>query len=198
KQLEWITLLYGNLRILFGDREDVFVGGDLLWYPVEGEPTIVNAPDVFVVFGRPKGDRGSYKQWEEAGVPFTVVFEVLSPGNTVTEMEKKLAFYEEHGVEEYYLYDPDANFLTVRCRRGTTLVGVRPANGHISTRLGIRFELTDSGMTVYHPNGRRFLSVEELEEERLRLEQRATQAEGERRRAEAAEQSLARLKELSR
>ncbi|NEX15989.1 MAG: hypothetical protein C1943_04960 [Halochromatium sp.] len=26
------------------------------------------APDLFVVFGRPKGRRGSYRQWEEDGI----------------------------------------------------------------------------------------------------------------------------------
>ena len=34
-----------------------------------------------VVFGRPKGRRGSYRQWEEDNIPPQVVFEILSPGN---------------------------------------------------------------------------------------------------------------------
>ena len=34
-----------------------------------------------VVFGRPKGYRGSYRQWEEGGIAPQVVFEILSPGN---------------------------------------------------------------------------------------------------------------------
>src|SRR5438309_750195 len=85
KQFRWILLLVGNLAALFRNREDVFVGGDLLWYPVKGEPGVRNAPDVFVVFGRPKGDRRSYKQWEENNVPLTVVFEIMSPGNTAEE-----------------------------------------------------------------------------------------------------------------
>jgi len=29
-------------------------------------------------------------------------FEIRSPGNTQTEMDKKLVFYDRHGVEEYY------------------------------------------------------------------------------------------------
>ena len=53
-----------------------------------------------MAFGRPKGKRGSYRQWEEAGVPLTVVFEILPPGNTVTEMDRKYIFYEEYGVED--------------------------------------------------------------------------------------------------
>ena len=86
RQLRWIVTLYGNLAALFRDRPDVFVGGNQFWYPVEGEPEVRAAPDVYVIFGRPKGDRGSYRQWEEENVPPTVVFEVLSPGNTWTEI----------------------------------------------------------------------------------------------------------------
>src|SRR4051812_22137589 len=85
-QLRWIVTLFGNLAALFRDRDDVFVAADLLWYPVEGQNEVRAAPDVLVVFGRPKGDRGSYMQWEEANVPVTVAFEILSPGNTIKEM----------------------------------------------------------------------------------------------------------------
>src|SRR5262245_17681242 len=80
-QFRWIQTIEGNLEALFRERDDVFVAGDNLWYPVEGEVEVRQAPDVYVVFGRPKGDRGSYKQWEENNVPLTVVFEVLSPSN---------------------------------------------------------------------------------------------------------------------
>ena len=41
------------------------MAGDLLWYPVEGQPNICQAPDVMVVWGRPKGERKSYLQWLE-------------------------------------------------------------------------------------------------------------------------------------
>src|SRR5262245_65156474 len=102
KQLRWIVVFYGNLAALFRAAQDVFVAADLFWYPVEGHPEIRVAPDVLVAFGRPKGDRGSYRQWEEGDVPLTVVFEVLSPSNTVMEMADKLAFDDESGVEEYY------------------------------------------------------------------------------------------------
>jgi hypothetical protein len=50
---------------IFKDDENVFVAGDLLWYPVEGKPNISQAPDVMVAFGTPKGSSKSYKQWLE-------------------------------------------------------------------------------------------------------------------------------------
>ena len=60
KQFRLITLIQGNLAALYRNDPNVFIAGDLLWYPVEGEPTIRRAPDTMVVFGRPKGDRGAY------------------------------------------------------------------------------------------------------------------------------------------
>ena len=36
KQYEWITTIKGNLDGIFAHRTDVFIAGDLLWYPVEG------------------------------------------------------------------------------------------------------------------------------------------------------------------
>src|SRR5580704_14411094 len=101
-QFEWIVTIKGGLDHLFADAPEVFVAGDLFWYPAEGHPEIRAAPDAMVVFGRPKGHRLSYLQWEEGGIPPQVVFEVLSPGNRFGEMLRKFEFYQHHGVEEYY------------------------------------------------------------------------------------------------
>jgi Uma2 family endonuclease len=188
KQLRWITMLYGNLSALFRDRPDVFVGGDLLWYPVEGESEVRVAPDVLVVFGRPKGDRGSYRQWEEDNVPLTVVFEIVSPGNTDFELDNKCLFYEDHGVQEYYSYDPDNNWLKVFVRQGQVFRRVRPAAGFVSPRLGIRFDLSGPEMVVYYPDGRKFLTFEELESARAEGEAARQKAEETSRKAEEARQ----------
>jgi Uma2 family endonuclease len=195
KQLRWIVVLYGNLCAMLQAVRDVFVAGDHLWYPVEGHPEIRIAPDVMVVFGRPKGDRGSYKQWEEGGVPVTVAFEVLSPSNTYAEMIDKLAFYEKHGVEEYYVYDPDNNRLFVYLRKGEMLRPHWKVEGFVSPRLGIRFDLSGTEMVVLGPDGRRFLTFEELQAERDRAEKASRLAEE---RAEKAEQRADRLAELMR
>ena len=64
-QYEWIVTIKGGLDAIFVDDPNVFVAGDLLWYPVKGDTKIRRAPDAMVAFGRPKGYRGSYKQWEE-------------------------------------------------------------------------------------------------------------------------------------
>lgn len=110
-QFQWIQVIYHNLCWRFADRPDVFVAGDLLWYPVEGNNQLRQAPDVMVAIGRPPGDRGSYRQWVEDNIAPQVVFEILSPGNRLQEMARKLAFYDRYGVQEYYLYDPRRNDL---------------------------------------------------------------------------------------
>lgn len=177
KQFRWIVLLKENLDWLFADHPDVFIAGDLLWYPVEGSPEIRVAPDAMVVFGRPKGDRGSYRQWKERDVPPQVVFEVLSPGNTYQEMRRKLKFYDRYGVEEYYVYDPDDNELTGFVRSADELTALLEMNDWVSPRLRIRFAWTSAELIIYGPNGQRFLTTIELAEQMKQEQVRADQAE---------------------
>jgi Uma2 family endonuclease len=157
-QFEWIVTIKEGLDRAFHDRNDVFVAGDLLWYPVEGRPDICTAPDALVVIGRPKGHRGSYKQWEEGGIAPQAVFEVLSPGNRPGQMIEKFKFYERYGVDEYYLYDPDFVHLDGFQRMGAELRGLREMNGWISPGLDIRFDLSGGDLKIYGPDGRPFLS----------------------------------------
>ena len=162
KQFRWIVVIKENLEWLFADDPAVFVAGDLLWYPIEGNNKIRTAPDAMIIFGRPKGDRGSYQQWKEGNIAPQVVFEILSPGNTRTEMERKLLFYDRHGVEEYYLYDPDTNEFQGWLRTEGYLDAIDPIEHWVSPRLGIRFESSSEELEIYRPDGNRFLSYVEI------------------------------------
>ena len=192
RQFRWIVVIKENLELLFADNPDVFVAGDLLWYPLEGDNKLRQAPDAMVVFGRPKGDRGSYKQWEESNIPPQVVFEILSPGNRLKAMAQKYKFYERYGVEEYYLYDPDEVDLIGWLRSGKELDVIEEMNGWVSPRLGIKFQLTSDNLEIFAPSGERFLSFVELaqlrEQERQRAEQEHQRAEQEYQRAEQEHQ----------
>ena len=174
-QFQWIDTITGGLQAFFRDAPDVFVAGDLLWYPVEGQPEICTAPDTLVVFGRPKGHRGSYAQFLEGGIAPQVTFEVLSPANTRQRMAEKRAFYERHGVEEYYEYDPDRGRLRGWLRHGATLDEIPQMQGWVSPRLGVRFFLEDGELGLYRPDGQRFQSYVELEAGREQERQRAEQ-----------------------
>ncbi|SDW63297.1 Uma2 family endonuclease [Thiocapsa roseopersicina] len=198
EQFDWIVKIKENLEILFADRPDVFVAGDLLWYPVSDRRVSGPvAPDVMVVFGRPKGRRGCYKQWEEGGVAPQVVFEILSPANSLKEMADKLAYYELYGVEEYYLYDPGTNRLELWIRQGERLCLISHINGWVSPRLGIRFALTPETLEIFGPNGRPFLTSIELarraDHAAARAQEQATLAQQEH---ERAERLAARLRAL--
>jgi Uma2 family endonuclease len=175
EQFQWIVTLQGGIDALFKDDPNVFVAGDLLWYPVEGNNQLRIAPDVMVAFGPPKGDRGSYLQWKEDNIPPQVVFEVWSPGNTLTEMTKKLEFYQRYGVEEYYLYDPDKIDLVGWIRTENQLTSIETINGWVSPRLGVRFELSEEGLELYRPDGRKFSTYIELDTGRQQAEERAQQ-----------------------
>jgi Uma2 family endonuclease len=185
RQFRYIVTIQGGVAAMFADRPDVFVAGDLLWYPVEGDNTIRAAPDTMVVFGRPPGDRGSYMQWREEGLAPQVAFEVLSPGNTRTEMIRKRQFYERYGVEEYYEYDPDRGTLKGWLRQDDRLESIPQMEGWISPRLGVRFTMEGSDLVLYRPDGRRFETFLELEQ---RAEAERQRAETERQRAEAERQ----------
>ena len=192
RQFDTIVMIQGGLAALFADRPDVFVAGDLLWYPVEGKPQIRAAPDAMVVFGRPPGYRGSYIQHEEDHIAPQVAFEALSPSNTSAEMRKKLGFYDRHGVEEYYEYHPDRGTLQGWLRREDRLEPIAQMEGWVSPLLGIRFGLEGTDLALYHPDGQRF---ETFVEQARRAEAERQRAEAERQRAEAERHRAERLAE---
>jgi Uma2 family endonuclease len=193
-QFQWIMTIEGNLDLLYVNDANVFVAGDLLWYPVQGHPEITTAPDALVAFGRPKGHRRSYLQWREGNIGPQVVWEILSPGNRPAELQEKFEFYERYGVEEYYQYDPDRGTLRGWLRQGDQLIEIESMQGWLSPRLGIRFELVDGELRLYRPDGGRFLSFIELGQlvgqERRQREAAERQAEQERQRREQLERLL--------
>ncbi|MGF1497305.1 MAG: Uma2 family endonuclease [Elainellaceae cyanobacterium] len=186
-QYRWIVRLVTNLkRLLKG--QTAFVAGDLLWYPVQVDvpPAPCQAPGAMVILGRPDGDRGSYRQWEEENIPPQVVFEILLPSNSAQEMLKKQAFYGKHGVLEMFFYDPDSCdfFGLIRSRPDQDFSSVTALNfPWTSPTLGIRFELFDDGLAVFYPDGERFKDPDEVIEERDQAQQERDQAQQERDRA---------------
>lgn len=193
-QYRWIVTVKEGVDWMYRHDPAVFVAGDLLWYPVEGNPRIRAAPDVLVAFGRPKGERGWYRQWVESGIAPQVVFEIQSPGNRPGELLGKFRFYQRYGVEEYYLYDPDHGPLKGWLRSGQRLKKIAQMAGFTSPRLGIRFEPGEGAdnLAIFRPDGQPFLSFGQLgdqfEAEKRRAETEHQRAEAEHQRAEAERQ----------
>ena len=124
-QLTAMLYVLTVLRTRFGDRRDVFVGGDLLVYYEKGNPAAAVAPDVMVVFGTAKREddpRESYKLWEEPKGP-DFVLEVASRSTWWEDREEKRRLYASLGVGEYWLYDPTGK------RIGSRLLGMRLVGG---------------------------------------------------------------------
>ena len=204
EQYRWIALIKENLEVVLQNTE-CFIAADLLWYPeeVDTPPAPSQAPDVMVVLGLPRGRRDSYKQWEEINIPPQVVFEILSPSNKTAkgrqEMESKFQFYERYGVEEYYIYDPDALYLKVWIRQNDRFVQVSDLRNWVSPRLKIRLKwMPGQEMKLYTPAGKPFQTLIEMQAEvqreriakdRERLEKERERLEKERERF-AKEQAL--------
>jgi len=190
---EWIRLVYDSVREVFEEREDVFVAGNLLWYPVEGRPDIRRAPDTMVVFGRPKGPRSSWMQWEEGGIGPQFTVEVASKSNSDAEMREKLAFYDRYGVQEYLVYDYPRGRLSIWTREQpdgplTLVSSVQPWT---SALLGMSFWLTpDGGLGIRLSDGRLARSHGELLRD-WRMERERAEAEHDR-----ATRLAAKLREL--
>jgi len=72
----------------------------------ESDDTVVQ-PDIIVICDKDKiGEEGC------RGAP-DLVIEILSPSNTTIEMERKLKLYQDAGVREYWIVDPENNTLKV-------------------------------------------------------------------------------------
>ncbi|WP_439631620.1 Uma2 family endonuclease [Gemmata sp.] len=174
-QFNWIVLLHSNLDVQYRNDPDVFVAGNHLIYAVQGSVCTRQAPDVYVAFGRPKADRGSYKVWEEGGLFPQVVFEVWSPGNRFEQMQDKFEFYQTHGAEEYYIVYPEFPSHAAGWKRdGDRLVRIDDLNGHVSPRLGIRFVLDTGELTIIGRDGRPFRTATEMVAEQEAAERQAT------------------------
>jgi Uma2 family endonuclease len=75
---------------------------------VEGDKiSTVVQPDITVVCDESKLDEQGCN-----GVP-DLVIEILSPGNSKREMKDKYRLYENAGIQEYWLIDPDREFVTI-------------------------------------------------------------------------------------
>ncbi|MEL7143183.1 MAG: Uma2 family endonuclease [Cyanobacteria bacterium J06631_9] len=197
KQFQWIVTIKANLDFIYKDDPNVFVAGDLLWYPVEGDNKTRQAPDAMVAFGRPKGDRGSYMQWKENDIAPQVVFEILSPGNRAGKMAKKFAFYQRHGVQEYYIYDPDDIEFVGWQRKGQRLEHIDNVSDWVSPLLNVRFKLTSEMLEIYRPDGTMFRDLTDTEQRLTDAEQKLNNTEQKLDQTQAKNERLAaKLKEL--
>jgi Uma2 family endonuclease len=158
-----------TLRAWFAPRPEVYVGGNMMFYWIEGNPKASISPDVFVVIGaRPSPPRRTFKVWEE-GLPPTAVFEITSRKTRREDQNKKRAVYESIGVQEYVLYDPLGEYLRPPLQVLSLTDGVyQPvapeADGSlVSEALGLTLRLVDGRLRFFEQGtGTELLSPDEL------------------------------------
>jgi Uma2 family endonuclease len=177
KQFRWIMTIQGGLDAQYLDDPNVFVAGNLLWYPIKDDNKTRAAPDIFVAFGRPKGDRGSYQQWLEGNIAPQVTFEIVSPSNSAGILTKKFNFYNTYGVEEYYLYDPEVNSLDGWLRKNGRLTEIPRIDGWASPLLRIKFDLAGDELRILGSDGHPFVATAEAIKQRDQLKIEKEQAQ---------------------
>ena len=191
---------FNVLTARYRHQPDVFVAGDLLIYYKEGDPAKRVAPDVFVAFGVPKGDRSIYKLWAEGEAP-SFVLEVASRSTWTEDAGPKRSLYAKLGVAEYWLFDPTGEF------HATPLQGFLLADGEYwplpprrekgqlmvrSRALGLDLRAEGENLRFRDPDsGEDLRTYEELETQRHREAAARRQAEA---RAAELEERLKRLK----
>jgi hypothetical protein len=136
---------------------------------------------------------------------YQIVFDICSPGGSYKEVFRRLAFYRDNGIKEFYFYDPDNFELSVFLRtEAGRLEPVEPSDGFVSPLLGITFSASgDDPWTIFRPDGEAFLSYVALmasrNDARDQAARESERAEAEHERAEAererAERLAARLRE---
>ena len=174
--IQTITCIYQALSAFFSSAADVKVLADIMFYYEEGNPRKVFSPDVMVVRGVGNHPRRSYKLWEEKQFP-QVIFEISSRGTWGEDLNKKWLLYQQFGVKEYYIFDPEYDYLpepliAYRVKRGE-LKQVAVKNKRIfSEELGLDVVDTGEGLRFFNPESKEFLrTLTEAENELSRLRQ---------------------------
>jgi Uma2 family endonuclease len=185
--LQEMTYLLEALEERFLDEPGVFVGGNLSLYYEQGVKDAVVAPDAFVVKGLPDGKalRRKYLLWEERRLPcFAAEVTSATTRNRDERDGSKWKLYERLGIDEYFLFDPEGEYLAPRLQ-GYRLAGgrYRPIASHpdgslLSTTTGILFRADGIRLHLTHAaTGAVYLRREEETRARRQAEKRATASE---------------------
>jgi Uma2 family endonuclease len=195
-----IMLLHQALEDFFRSRHqsDAFVASDLFWYWQEGSPALKVAPDVMVVPGVGAGPRRSFLSWEENGAIPAAVFEMASEGTWREDVDDKYDRYEQLGVREYFLFDPEGLYLVPRLQgyrlNGTAYRRLRQTELASELGFGLRAEGAMLRLVDLRTGQPIPTRAEAVEAERHRADTEKFRADAEKERADALQVELERLR----
>ena len=175
--------LIETLEAFYIDEPQVYVSGNLLLFYEENNRRRHVSPDVFVVRGAVKRERPNYLLWEEGHAP-NFVIELTSSSTRRADTGRKFELYRDVlKVREYFLFDPNGDYLTPSMQGWRLVRGayraIRPVEGRIPSReLGLHLEREGNRAYLWNPDtGRRLLTpTQQAEEENARLRRLLDQA----------------------
>ena len=192
-----ITELFNTLKTHFFNVPNVKVIADMMFYYEEGNPQKCISPDVMVVKGIGKHLRRVFKTWEEK-IP-DVIFEISSKKTWREDIEKKFNLYQNLGVREYYIFDPEYKYLSEPLLsyhlKNREFKAVKVKKGRVFSP-SLNLELVDTGETLrlFNPETKAFLLTneefaqvtesliqdrEKLTQDKQKLAQKLSQADAE-------------------
>lgn len=158
-----ISELFHLLRIFLSSRNDVTVAANMMIYCDKNNIKRWLAPDIFVCLGVENTLRRTFKTWEEGVFP-QIVFEIASESTFEKDLGEKRLDYARLGVEEYYLLDPEREYLPsslMAFKRETgRLVSVNIVNNRVLSPL-LNLEIVDTGKSfrLFNPLTNEFLQA---------------------------------------
>ncbi len=158
-----ISLLYVLLESYYASSKNATVAANMMVYYDQGNPRKWLAPDVFVCFGVENKLRRTFKAWEEKRFP-QIVFEIASDGTFENDLGGKRLEYARLGVEEYYLLDPEREYLPSPLmafrRENGRLMSVNGENNRVHSPL-MNLEIVDTGKSfrLFNPQTQEFLQA---------------------------------------
>jgi Uma2 family endonuclease len=192
-----MVLLRQYLQDYFQPQKPLILANQYVYY-AENFPRLRFTPDVAVIFGVEPGPRDNYKIWEEKQVP-AIIFEITSPGTQNEDKKTKKNLYESIGVQEYWLFDPKAEWIPEQLR-GYRLVGgeYQTINDRHSEVLALRLQPEGALLELYRRDtGEKLLLpsevTEALRQQTLARQVAESNLEQERQRAERLAEQLRQL-----
>ncbi len=158
-----LSVFFFLLETHLSVNSDVAVAANMNLYYEEGNSYKYYTPDLMIAFGAKKYHRQVYKLWEETVFP-QVVFEIASDGTFENDLGGKRLDYARLGVEEYYLLDPEREYLPSPLmafhRQNGRLLSADVVNNRVLSPL-LNIEIVDTGKSfrLFNPNTKEFLQA---------------------------------------
>ena len=106
-----LVLLLEAMDDFLAAQTATYIGADMFWYWKEGDNKACRAPDLMVIKGVGREERRSFFSWREQGAVPCLIIEIVAERTWREDLYEKTKLYASLGVQEYFLFDPEALYL---------------------------------------------------------------------------------------